>query len=62
MGAAASLTRKATTSAIASGVTACASTSLGNDARARAVSSNWGATLLTRMPSGRSSTSRMRIK
>ena len=33
MGAAASLTRKATTSAIASGATACASTSLGNAAR-----------------------------
>jgi hypothetical protein len=41
MGAAASLTKNATTSAIASGVTAWASTSLGSDARAVAVLSNW---------------------
>src|SRR5712691_5939798 len=59
-GAAASLTRKAITPAIASGATACAITSAGNMARFLGVSSSCGATAFTRIPCGRSSISRMR--
>jgi hypothetical protein len=61
-GAAASLTRNAITSAIASGAPACAITSAGNVARLAGVSSSCGATALTRIPCGRSSISRMRVK
>jgi len=60
--AAASLTRKVITAAIASGATACAITSAWNIARFLGVSSSCGATAFTRIPCGRSSISRMRVK
>ena len=61
-GAATSLTRKAMMSAIASGATARASISSGSASLFLAVSISWGATPFTRIPTGRNSTSRRRIK
>jgi hypothetical protein len=62
IGAAVSLTRKAMTSATASGESACASTSGVSYGRFLAVSRICGATAFTRIPSGRSSRSSTRMR
>jgi hypothetical protein len=61
-GAAALLTRKAITAAMDSGLTACASMSVGTRARLAGVSMSYGATAFTRIPCGCSSASRIRVR